>query len=142
MSKVVIPLKQLSIEKDGFHLIANVKINNKSARLLVDTGASRTVFDLNKKEKFIKTQELVKNKSLSTGLGTNKMISHSSNIKSFKLDGLVIFDYEGVFIDLSIVNTSYETIKLKPIDGVLGCDLLKQFKAVINFEKLTLTFTI
>ena len=142
MSKIIVPLKLIAIEKDGFHLIVKSIINGKSARLLVDTGASRTVFDINKKEKFIKKQELIKNKSLSTGLGTDKMVSHSSIIKKFSIDKLVVFEYEGVFIDLSIVNTSYQKIKIKPIDGVLGSDLLKQFNAIINFEKQTLTFKV
>jgi len=142
MSKINIPFKLISIEKDGFHLIIKSIINGKSSRLLLDTGASRTVFDINKKDKFIKKQELVKNKSLSTGLGTDKMISHSSVINKISIGELVIFEYEGVFIDLSIVNSSYEKINIKPIDGVLGSDLLKQFNAIINFEKQTLSFKI
>lgn len=142
MSKIVVPIKIIAIETDGFHLIVKSRINGKSARLLVDTGASRTVFDINKKEKFIKKQELVKNKSLSTGIGTNKMVSHSSVINKFSIDQLIIFEYEGVFIDLSIVNSSYQQINIKPIDGVLGSDLLKQFNAIINFEKQTLTFKV
>jgi hypothetical protein len=142
MTKINVPLKLIAIEKDGFHLIVKSIINGKSARLLLDTGASRTVFDINNKIKFMKKQEMIKNNSLSTGLGTDKMISHTSFIKKFSIDKLVIFDYEGVFIDLSIVNSSYEKLNLKPIDGVLGSDLLKQFNAIINFEKKTLTFKV
>jgi hypothetical protein len=142
MTKINVPLKLIAIEKDGFHLIVKSIINGKSARLLLDTGASRTVFDINNKIKFMKKQEMIKNNSLSTGLGTDKMISHTSFIKKFSIDKLVIFDYEGVFIDLSIVNSSYEKLNLKPIDGVLGSDLLKQFNAIINFEKQTLTFKV
>ena len=142
MTKINVPLKLIAIEKDGFHLIVKSIINGKSARLLLDTGASRTVFDINNKIKFMKKQEMMKNNSLSTGLGTDKMISHTSFIKKFSIDKLVIFDYEGVFIDLSIVNSSYEKLNLKPIDGVLGSDLLKQFNAIINFEKKILTFKV
>ena len=142
MTKINVPLKLIAIEKDGFHLILKSIINGKSARLLLDTGASRTVFDINNKIKFMKKQEMIKNNSLSTGLGTDKMISHTSFIKKFSIDKLVIFDYEGVFIDLSIVNSSYEKLNLKPIDGVLGSDLLKQFNAIINFEKKILTFKV
>jgi len=142
MTKINVPLKLIAIEKDGFHLIVKSIINGKSARLLLDTGASRTVFDINNKIKFMKKQEMIKNNSLSTGLGTDKMISHTSFIKKFSIDKLVIFDYEGVFIDLSIVNSSYEKLNLKPIDGVLGSDLLKQFNAIINFEKKILTFKV
>ena len=40
-----IPLQLLPIENDGFHLMVEVEINGKKANLVVDTGASRTVFD-------------------------------------------------------------------------------------------------
>lgn len=40
-----IPLQILPIENDGFHLMIVVKINRKNANLIIDTGASRTVFD-------------------------------------------------------------------------------------------------
>lgn len=39
-----IPISIISIEGDGFHLLIPAKINNKKATLLIDTGASRTVF--------------------------------------------------------------------------------------------------
>ena len=42
---IEIPINIISIEGDGFHLIAGGRINDKVARFVVDTGASRTVFD-------------------------------------------------------------------------------------------------
>ena len=38
-------------------------------------------------------------------------------------------------LDLSHVNQSYEQIGLKPIDGVLGSDVLLKYNAVIDYEK-------
>jgi hypothetical protein len=135
IKKVILPIKFVKIEEDGFHLLVKTKINDKVANLLLDTGASRTVFDLNKKEKFINKQKLIKNKSLATGLGTDKMISHSTSIKKMKFDNFILSNYEGYFIDLSLVNNTYEKMNLKPIDGVLGSDLLNKFKAIIDYKK-------
>jgi len=131
-SKVIIPIKLIKIEDDGFHLIIKIKINNKVAHLLVDSGASRTVFDINKKQK------LIKNKSLATGLGTDNMISHSSIIKKISFNNHFISNYQGYFIDLSLVNSTYQKIKLKPIDGVIGNDILKKYNAIIDYQKLEL----
>ena len=139
--KTIISFKSIKIEEDGFHLILKIKINNRLANLLIDTGASRTVFDINKKDKFIKEQKLTKNHSLATGLGTDKMISHSALIKKINFEDLVIYNYEGNFIDLSLVNSTYEKMKLKPIDGVLGSDLMKKMKAVIDYEKSVIKLT-
>jgi predicted aspartyl protease len=139
MKKIVLKIKLLNIENDGYHLSVKGKINGKAANLLIDTGASRTVFDLNRMDKFINKKDLKKNDQLSTGLGTNSMVSHVSEIKKLDLGGLIIANYDAIFIDLSHVNKSYENIKLKPIDGVIGSDILLQFKAVVNYEKMELT---
>jgi hypothetical protein len=139
MKKIVLKIKLLNIENDGYHLSIKAKINGKVANLLIDTGASRTVFDLNRMDKFINKKDLKKNDQLSTGLGTSSMVSHVSEIKKLDLGGLIIANYDGIFIDLSHVNKSYENIKLKPIDGVIGSDILLQFKAVVNYEKMELT---
>ncbi|MBK6833884.1 MAG: clan AA aspartic protease [Bacteroidetes bacterium] len=138
MKKIVLKIKLLNIENDGYHLSIKAKINGKVANLLIDTGASRTVFDLNRMDKFINKKDLKKNDQLSTGLGTSSMVSHVSEIKKLDLGGLIIANYDGIFIDLSHVNHSYENIKLKPIDGVIGSDILLQFKAVVNYEKMEL----
>lgn len=139
MKKIVLKIKLLNIENDGFHLCIKGKINGKVANLLIDTGASRTVFDVNRMDKFVKVKKLKKNEQLSTGLGTNSMESHVSELKKIDLNGLVINNYHGIFIDLSHVNTSYEGINLKPIDGVIGSDILLKYKAIINYEKMEMT---
>lgn len=138
MKKIVLKIKLLNIENDGYHLSIKGKINGKVANLLIDTGASRTVFDLNRMDKFINKKDLKKNDQLSTGLGTSSMVSHVSEIKKLDLGGLIIANYDAIFIDLSHVNKSYENIKLKPIDGVIGSDILLQFKAVVNYDKMEL----
>ena len=51
--KTVLKLKVIHIE-NGAHLIANVKINGKKAILVVDTGASTTVFDTKAIKKYLK----------------------------------------------------------------------------------------
>jgi predicted aspartyl protease len=40
-----IPLELMNIEGDGYHLMIEAEVNEKTVRLLVDTGASKTVFD-------------------------------------------------------------------------------------------------
>ena len=142
MKKIVMKIKLLKIENNGFHLSVKGKINGKVANLLIDTGASHTVFDINRMDKFVKNKKLIKNNQLSTGLGTNSMVSHVSMLKKIKLGDLLIVNFNTVFIDLSHVNSSYETIKLKPIDGVIGSDILFEFKAIVNYEKMELSFKI
>ncbi len=137
----MIPLKLLKIENDGLHLSIRAKINGKAAHLLIDTGASKTVFDSNRIGKFVKEKSFDLNDQLSTGLGTNTMKSHIAVIKKISLGKVNIAGYKSVLLDLSHVNESYEKLGLKPIDGVLGSDLLSEYKAVIDYHKKALSLS-
>src|SRR5258705_6149080 len=130
--KIIIPLKILKIENDGIHLLMKVKINNKVARLIVDTGASRTVLDKNRIHRCVKEKNFEKHESLSTGLGTSDMESHIVEIKKLEIENWKFENIVWVLLDMSHVNNSYSQIGLKEIDGVLGGDILMKFNGVIN----------
>ena len=138
--EVLIPINILIIEEDGFHLQVNILINNKPARFLIDTGASKTVFDINTISIFIEDIKPEIQDALSTGLGTNTMLSHKAKINRFKIGQLEIFDFDAVLLDLSHVNKSYTQLGLPDIQGVLGGDLLLKYNAVINYREKNLVF--
>lgn len=131
----IIPLEIVNIEEDGIHLYLWATINGKLARLLVDTGASRTVFDLGRIANLVGNIELKEVEKLSTGLGTNTMKSHTVILETIRIGQWSEKDYEAVVIDMSHVNQSYEMLSLPVIDGVLGGDLLMKLKAVIDYRK-------
>ncbi|HEX8517060.1 MAG TPA: retropepsin-like aspartic protease [Bacteroidia bacterium] len=133
-----IPFKILTLDAEGFHLMIKMKINGKNANLIVDTGASKTVLDITRVAKFVKETEFKVHDKLSSGLGTNTMKSQTTTIKKMNLGDLEINDYASVLLDLSHVNSSYEQIGLKPVEGVLGSDILLQYKAVIDYDKKTI----
>ena len=143
--KITIPIKILKLE-DGFHLLVNIRVNGKMARLLIDTGASQTVFDKERIVNFLKKEKFEKHDKLSTGLGTSNIKSHLAVIEKISLNKIVrkdsfgeIKNYKTVVIDLSHVNTAYKQMNQKPIDGVLGSDILKKYNAVIDYGKRKLT---
>ncbi len=133
-----IPLEFIDMKGDGFHLAIQIHINSKPARFILDTGASRTVFDVNRIDRFMKDAELIPNEQLSTGLGTSDMESNIVMIDSFVLEDLHVYDYQTVAIDMSHINQTYEMLEMPLIDGVLGGDILSDFKAVIDYEKAIL----
>jgi len=135
-----IPIQLISIEGDGFHLILKGSINNSTASFLIDTGASRSVFDQKRIKKFADDASFEDNEKLSTGLGTNEMPSQVLILEKLQFGDLIIADYQAVAIDLRHVHFSYENLGLPQIDGVLGGDLLKQFKAVINYKTKKIKF--
>lgn len=131
----IIPFKILNIDNEGFHLLIKIHINRKIARIIVDTGASKTVFDKTRIEKFVAERNFDVHEKMSSGLGTNTMQSQTTRIRKIKIGEIEISDYRAVLLDLSHVNHSYEQIGLAPVDGVLGSDILLDYKAVIDYEK-------
>lgn len=133
-----IPFKIIDIAGEGFHLMMKIYINRKVATVIIDTGASKTVFDKTRIEKYVASETFEKHESLSSGLGTNTMISQITTIKKLKIGEVEIENYITVLLDLSHVNDSYAQVGLKPVDGVLGSDILLKYNAVIDYEKKVL----
>lgn len=102
--------------------------------MLIDTGASKTVFDENRIKKFIDENEFILNEKLSTGLGTNSMQTHSATIKKIQFGKIVLKNFNTILLDLSHVNESYSKLDLPVIDGVLGSDLMIEYNAVIDYK--------
>ncbi|MCK9450455.1 MAG: retroviral-like aspartic protease family protein [Bacteroidales bacterium] len=135
-----IPFQLISIEGDGFHIMIDGQINGQKANFLVDTGASRTVFDLEGIRKFVPEPDFLENERLSTGLGTNEMPSMVVEIEKLGFGDLKIDYYTAIAIDLKHVHFSYESLGLPTIDGVLGGDLLTRYRCVINYKTRKIKF--
>jgi hypothetical protein len=133
--KTILPIKIFPIEDDGYHLKVLLSINGKTASLILDTGASRTVFDATRILQFVAIQNIETIDRLSTGLGTNTMESKKVVLDKIRLGEIEITNYEAAVLDLSHVNHSYENLSLDPVDGVLGSDILVEHNAVIDYEK-------
>ena len=134
-------LEIFPIEDDGFHLKTILLLNGKTANVIIDTGASRSVFDENRIVDFLGHDKLEDHDRLSSGLGTNTMTSKKVQIDKVELGDITINNYDATILDLSHVNSSYEKLGLSPIDGILGGDILFDYNAVIDYknERIVLT---
>ena len=137
--KTTLPIRLLLIEDAGYHLLIKAKVNGKSATLLVDTGASKTVFDKGRILRFADEKNFRTLEKLSAVLGTAKMETQSALLKKFRVGQLIIHDLEAIVIDLSHVNLTYAKLDLPAIDGVLGSDLMEKHRAVIDYRKKELS---
>tara|TARA_R110001592_G_scaffold120589_1_gene325155 strand:- start:3721 stop:4152 length:432 start_codon:yes stop_codon:yes gene_type:complete len=133
--KTILPITIFPIENDGFHLKIAISINGITANTIIDTGASRSVFDETRIQHFIGEDSLEEHDRLSSGLGTNTMTSKKVLLKKLKLGDLEIVNYDATILDLQHVNQSYEKLDLAPIDGIIGGDILTDYKAIIDYEK-------
>jgi len=140
---IKIPIKNLDIEGDGCHLLVKAAFNSKhKGFLIIDTGASKSVFDMKQLENIIEIiphePETIKSSGISQGFLENKM----GLLKKIKIGELTLTDYPVVLLDLSHINKLYEDFFNKPIWGLLGGDFLKQYQAKINYKNNSLILDI
>ncbi|WP_437921664.1 aspartyl protease family protein [Sphingobacterium sp. LRF_L2] len=135
-----IPLEILELQGDGYHLLLDVYLFDKPFKMVLDTGASKTVLD---KETLLHSgisEDTFQNTDiLSTGLGTNSMQSFVLNIPLFKIHSWQQKNFETAVLDLSSINYAYEQMNLPRVIGVVGGDILRPFGAKIDYTKKMLT---
>ena len=138
---IEVPLQLLDIEGEGFHIMVKGMIHGKEANFLIDTGASRSVFDPKTISNFIDDIQFEKKEGLTAGVGSSDLESATFRIDFFSIGEMEIYDYEAVALDLENIHEMYGKLGLPRIDGIIGGDLLKRYKSVINYKgkKLRLT---
>ena len=138
---IEIPIQVLDIEGDGFHIMIQGRINGKEANFLIDTGASRSVFDPKNIANFIDNPQFEKKEGITAGVGGNELESATFVIEALDLGDLEIRHYNAVALDLENIYESYEKVHLPKIDGIIGGDLLVKHKAVINYRQKKIRLT-
>ena len=138
---IEVPLQLLDIEGEGFHIMVKGLIHGKEAHFLIDTGASRSVFDPKTISTFIDDVQFEKKEGLSAGLGISDSEIITFTIENFFIGDLEIQNYEAAAMDLEIVDDMYGKVGLPHIDGIIGGDLLNRYKAVINYRSKKLRLT-
>ena len=138
---IEVPLQLLDIEGEGFHIMVQGRIHGKEAHFLIDTGASRSVFDPSRISDFIENLQFERKEGLTAGVGSSDLESSTFIIDSLSIGELEIYDYEAVALDLSNIHEMYGKLHLPRIDGIIGGDLLKKYKAIVNYKGKKLRFT-
>lgn len=137
----IVPIEILKIGdtlRDGFHTLCRVHILDKEFRMLLDTGASMTIFDIKKADK-ISCNELESNDQSITTLGSSNMESKYVVIDNMKIGDLSIDNYKTILLDISDLNNHFRKNFFPKIDGIIGGDILMKHKAIINYNDRTLT---
>lgn len=107
--------------------------------MVLDTGASRTVFDQKEIQALVREKSSLLEGKMSAGLGTREMETHSIQLKKFQLGKLSLADFEALVLDLDVLSQSYEQLGHGKVVGVLGSDILHRYQAIIDFGKQKLS---
>ncbi|SMD06712.1 aspartyl protease family protein [Pedobacter nyackensis] len=136
MRTISVPLILINLQDDGFHLLVEIVAFGQKLLAVVDTGASRSVFDRSFIESHVKEIEHTEEAHATTLFTTSSTLQ--ATIPKLKVGGLILKDYETVALDLEAVNQAYEGLGHPPIGAIIGGDLLLQFHATINYRKMKL----
>ncbi|SDH09282.1 Aspartyl protease [Pedobacter terrae] len=137
MKAISIPLKLINLQDDGFHLLVEVVVFKERYFAVLDTGASRSVFDKSLIEKHVsETLQVTDEINAATLFTTTTTIQ--ATIPQLKIGALKINNYETVAFDLQSVSETYQQFGHPSIMGIIGGDILMQYKAVINYQKMML----
>jgi hypothetical protein len=136
-----VPLRLINLQDDGFHLLVEIVVFGEIGYAVVDTGASRSVFDKTLLAKHIIPDENVAEPAHHENYATTLFSTSSTALATIPLlaiGKLKIKNYIAVGLDLQTVSDTYEQFGHPRIAGILGGDILINHHAVIDYKKLLL----
>ncbi|TXE18107.1 acid protease [Psychroserpens burtonensis] len=115
------------------HFEIKATINGVKGRFILDTGASNSCVDF----EAIKTFKLIAQDSAikAAGAGAINMLTKVSKKNTVKIGTWKNNKVALILFNLTHVNTALTAHNAKPVDGIIGADILKKSKAVIDYEK-------
>ncbi len=138
MRTITVPLILINLQDDGFHLLVEIVVFGEKLFAVVDTGASRSVFDKSLMTKHIQELSMSEETQAATIFSTTETLQ--GIIPKLKIGGLILKHYHAVALDLQSVTDTYLQLGHPSIAGIIGGDILMQFHAKIDYQKSTLKF--
>lgn len=124
-----IPLKRLATG----HYKLTATINNSKGDFILDTGASSTCVAFSYASLFNLNYEISPIKA--AGAGATGMETHLSNNNTLAIQDQIFKNFTCILFDLTHVNTALIEANESPIHGIIGADLLKKYRAVIDYGR-------
>jgi hypothetical protein len=138
---IEIPLQIIELEKENYHLLIEGEFQDETPSCwIIDTGASKSVLDINLKTYYEILDSDNEDDYHSAGINQGMMETSVGKMFFLKLGELEISDQKVALIDLSHVNEIYGKYSSCRIAGLLGGDILMQYKCCIDYESKTIQF--
>ena len=118
------------------HLLIKVKVNGIPGNFILDTGASNTCVGLENLEKY--RLEATDYGSFAASASSTTMYAKISKGNYLQIGSWKQLPSTFILFDLSHVNEALSQQKIKPVDGIIGADVLLKGKAIIDYPNLCL----
>jgi hypothetical protein len=134
MRTIAVPLKLINLNDDGFHLLVEIVVFGSKYFAVIDTGASRSVFDKHFIEDNSKEITEAEDSNATTLFTTSATIQ--AVLPKLKIGKLTIKNYPAVALDLETVNDAYTLLGHPRVIAIIGSDIFYSYHAKINYKKL------
>ena len=115
------------------HFEVKATINGVKGLFILDTGASSSCVGFEAVDTFnltVKDSDIKAAGAGASDMQTQLSKKNSLKIGKWKQDKVVL-----ILFDLTHVNTALKNHNAQPVHGIIGADLLKKGKAIIDYEK-------
>jgi len=126
---VMIQLKETSTN----HFELKAKINGMKGRFILDTGASSSCVGFDRIDYFkLNAQDST---IVAAGAGDSAMETQEATKNKCKIGKWKYSDLNLVLFNMTHVNTALKNHGAKTVHGIIGADILKRGKAIIDYNK-------
>lgn len=115
------------------HFEIKAAINGVNGLFILDTGASNSCVGFEAIETFKLSAKDSKVKA--AGAGATDMLTQISKNNTLKIGKWKLQKVPLILFSLTHVNTALTMHNAQPVDGIIGADVLKKAKAIIDYDK-------
>jgi uncharacterized protein YtpQ (UPF0354 family) len=115
------------------HLLLDASINSVKGLFILDTGASNSCVDSTQLEKF---NLIAKKSEIKAASATDNMKDTQISKKNeLKINKWINTSCSIILFNMDHINKSLSEREVQKVDGIIGADILKKGKAIIDYEK-------
>jgi hypothetical protein len=113
------------------HYLIEAKVNGVSGSFILDTGASSSCICTSLENNFkIISKQTIEKASSATSKISNTKISKNNTIQIGKWENKTNF----ITFDMSHINHALNEKKIDSVSGIIGADILKKSKAILDYK--------
>jgi hypothetical protein len=113
------------------HYLIEAKINGIDGKFILDSGASNSCVCITKDYKFKLETKISK---ISASSATSEMSNTHVSKKNYITIGSWKYTIDLVTFNMSYINKTFNEKEIESVDGIIGADVLKKSKAIIDYK--------
>jgi len=113
------------------HYLIEAKINGIDGKFILDSGASNSCVCITQENKF---KLETKKSKISASSATSEMSNTSISKKNSVIIGTWKYTIDLVTFDMSHINHTFNENEIESVDGIIGADVLKKSKGVLDYK--------